>query len=247
MKETEAQVLKITNVRKVFGKLAAVDVVSLGIKKGEILALIGPNGAGKTTLIKTVTGLYPPTAGKIEINGFDVWKQPVQAKKGMGYIPDEPWTYPYLTAREFLELNIKLREMETTFGHEQINRYAKLYGIEALLDGRMADFSRGNKQKVVIVAALIHKPQLLVIDEPIVGLDTSSQEITKKLLTDFTAKGGSVLVCTHTLPLVQAIASRVAILNQGKLLCEGTIKDLITTYHKQGKSLEEIYLALTDV
>jgi len=237
--------LDIHNLGKNFGKLEAVKGVTIKVETGEIYTLIGPNGAGKTTLVKTLTGLIPPTTGEVEILGLNVWTQPVPAKRLLGYIPDEPWVYPYFSAREFLELTGDLHGLARHETEKRIKELSRLYQIETLLDGNFSDFSRGNKQKTVIVAALIHQPKVLVIDEPIVGLDTQSQHITKDLLLKFAHEGGAVFLCTHTLSIAEAIADRIGILHHGRLVAEGTLKEIKHQANIKQGGLEAVYLQLT--
>jgi ABC-2 type transport system ATP-binding protein len=239
--------LELANLEKSFGVVKAVRDVSFKINPGEIYALIGPNGAGKTTIVKMVTGLIEPNSGIVQVLGINAWVDPIHAKRLLGYIPDEPFVYNYLSAREFLELTGDLHGISREEIKTRIEELAKLYQLDELLDSAFADFSRGNKQKATIVAAMLHRPKLLVIDEPIVGLDTQSQLVTKKLLTDFAKKGGIVFLCTHTLPVAQEIANRIGILKEGKLIAEGTLAELryqAGTHHNQ---LEEIYLKLTRI
>lgn len=238
-------VIELHKVHKKFGSVHAVSDVASSINKGEIYALIGPNGAGKTTIIKMITGLLAPTSGSIRIFGNDIVKDPVGAKKHIGYIPDDPFVYNYLTGREFLELTGDLYNMERKDTEERIKKLLPIYNLEGIIDGFFSDFSRGNKQKTVIIARLLHSPDVLIIDEPIVGLDVQSQKITKKLFTDFVKNGGSIFLCTHTLSVAQEIADRIGILKEGKLLREGTLSELRLFSKKSDATLEDLYLRIT--
>ncbi|MCH7951894.1 ABC transporter ATP-binding protein [Patescibacteria group bacterium] len=237
--------IKIVNVNKRFTNVHAVRDLTLSVKTGEIFALIGPNGAGKTTTVKMITGLIAPTSGRIWVLGKDVAADPVQAKKELGYIPDDPFVYDYLTGREFLQLTgdlFGLRRQET---NTRIKKLLKLFNLESVIDGRFTDYSRGNKQKTIIIANVLHQPKVLVIDEPVLGLDVQSQKVTKKLFRDFAKDGGSILLCTHTLSVAQEIADRIGIIKEGELVEEGSLRDLRTKAHKTEASLEELYLKAT--
>lgn len=239
----KAGMIKIFNLTKKFGQLTAVDNLSLEIKKGEIFGFIGPNGAGKTTTIKMLTGVLAPTAGKIEIGGYDIQKEPVKAKQLIGYIPDDPYVYPELTGREFLWLVGRLFRVENL--EKKINKLLPLYRIETTVDGPFKDYSRGNKQKVTILAALLHDPKVLVIDEPILGLDPWSAQVTIKLFKKFVREGGTIFVSTHTLSVAEKICNRIGVIDKSKLIFEGSIKKLEKAVHEKEKDLERLYLKLT--
>ena len=237
--------IELNSVHKRFGSVHAVSGVTLSVNKGEIYALIGPNGAGKTTIIKMITGLLAPTLGVIRIFGKDIIKDSVGAKKHIGYIPDDPFVYSYLTGREFLQLTGDLYNIKRRVTEERIKKLLAIYNLEGIIDGFFSDFSRGNKQKTIIIAQLLHKPEILVIDEPIVGLDVQSQKITKKLFIDFVKNGGSIFLCTHTLSVAQEIAGRIGVLKEGKILAEGTLGQLRLFSKKSDATLEELYLRFT--
>lgn len=235
--------IKTSNLTKKFGKLVAVNKLNLTVKKGEIFGFIGPNGAGKTTTIKMLTGVLAPTEGKIEIGGFDIQKEPVKAKQLIGYIPDDPYVYPELSGREFLWLMGKLFKVEDL--ERKIKKLLPIYKIEKIVDGPFKDYSRGNKQKLTILAALLHQPRALIIDEPILGLDPWSAQETIKVFQGFAKKGGTIFVSTHTLSVAEKICSRIGVIDEGKLIFEGSIGQLEKRVHEEGKDLEELYLKLT--
>jgi ABC-2 type transport system ATP-binding protein len=235
--------IKVFNLTKKFGKLVAVNKLNLEVKKGEIFGFIGPNGAGKTTTIKMLTGVLAPTGGRIEIGGFDIQKEPVKAKQLTGYIPDDPYVYPELSGREFLWLMGKLFEVEGL--EEKIKKLLPIYKIEKIVDGPFKEYSRGNKQKLTILAALLHEPKVLVIDEPILGLDPWSAQETIKIFQNFAKKGGTIFVSTHTLGVAEKICHRIGVIDEGKLIFEGTTNQLEKAVHEEGKDLEELYLKLT--
>lgn len=237
--------ITLTSVTKKFGDSIAVDNLSLKLNKGEIYCLIGPNGSGKTTTIKMVTGLYLPTKGQIEVGGFDITKNPAQAKSLFGYIPDEPFIWPKLTGLEFLYFVGSVFGMDKEKMESRINSFLEIFEIGGVLDGRVEDFSRGTKQKLTIIAAFLHNPKILIIDEPIVGLDPQSAKISLTLFEKFAKKGGSILLATHTLSAAERIGHRFGLLKKGKLVEEGTLDQLVKTAGLKAVNLEEIYLKLT--
>lgn len=237
--------LELRNVSKNFGSTQAVVDLSISVKTGETYALIGPNGAGKTTTVKLITGLLLPTGGTIAIFGKNIETEPVAIKKDLGYIPDDPFVYDYLTGREFLEFVGDLYGLSRKETKERLKALLSLYNLESVVDGRFADYSRGNKQKTVIIAAFLHQPKLLVIDEPVVGLDVQSQNVTLRLLKDFAKKGGSVFLSTHTLSVAQILADRIGILREGRMVEEGTLASLRLKAKKAQANLEELYLGVT--
>lgn len=238
--------IELKNLTKKFGGLTAVDNLSLSISAGEIYGFIGPNGAGKTTTIKILAGLLLPTSGEASINGFNIAQKPEQAKKSIGYIPDDPYVYERMTGYEFLHFIGELWGMREQERVERIETGKNIFPLAGVLDGYMENYSRGNKQKTVILAALLHRPKTLLIDEPIVGLDPESATTAKRLFRDFAKKeGGAVFLTTHTLSVAEEICDRVGIIKGGKLIAEGTLKELHAKAGEAAKTLEEMYLALT--
>lgn len=238
--------LSVKNVTKQFHQTMAVDDVSFEIKSGEIFSLIGPNGSGKTTIIKMIAGLLQPTKGSITVNEHDIVKDPIKAKSVVGYIPDEPAVWPAMTGEEFLHLSGSLYGVDEDARGKRMHELLSKFHLEGIEHGYFEDYSRGNKQKYTIVAALLHNPKLLLIDEPIVGLDPVSAEVATEMFADFTQEGGSVLLVTHTLYVAQKIARRVGVLKEGKLVTTGTMDEL----RQQGNldaqaSLDDVYKALT--
>lgn len=237
--------LELKKVSKNFGSKKAVDNISFSIREGEILSLIGPNGSGKTTIIKMITGLLEPSDGEVLVNGLDVTKESEKSKEQIGYIPDDPTIWPFMTGEEFIYFtgaiyNIPLDEREKSLPGllEKFN----LAGVEKEY---FEDYSRGNKQKFSILAALSHRPKLLLVDEPIVGLDPLSAVIAKKEFVQFAKEGGAVMLVTHTLPVAEEISDRIGVLDKGSLIALDTLSNL----RKQAglgekSSLEEIYQKL---
>jgi ABC-2 type transport system ATP-binding protein len=237
--------IDLQKVNKKFTKVHAVRDLSLSVKTGEIYALIGPNGAGKTTTIKMITGLLAPTSGEIKVLGKDVLKDPIGAKKDLGYIPDDPFVYNYLTGREFLQFTGALYGLNRKEIDLKLEKLLKVFNLESVIDGLFSEYSRGNKQKTIILANLLHEPKVLVIDEPILGLDVQSQKVTKKLFMNFTKEKGSIFLCTHTLSVAQELSDRIGIIKEGELVEEGTLSELRSKAHEDKASLEELYLNIT--
>lgn len=238
--------LKIKSLTKAFGDKMAVRDVSFQIKPGEIFALIGPNGSGKTTIIKTVAGLLKPTSGEVIVCNQNVVDHPENAKACLGYIPDDPYIWPTMTGNEFLHFVGALYGMAEKDRTDKIKELLPVFNIDQIKDEYFEDYSRGNKQKFSIIAALLHEPKVLLVDEPIVGLDPDSAIIAKSLFLSFTKKGGAVLLVTHTLSVAQEIAHQIGILKSGSLIASGDVRQLSAKASlKKGASLEDIYLTLT--
>ncbi len=221
------------NLSKNFGPIKAVDKISLGIKKGEIYALIGPNGAGKTTLIKMLVGLLPASSGKACIAGHNIATSPLEAKKKFGYLPDNPSVYDYLTGYEFLQLTGSLSGLSQEVITKRTHELSKIFPNENILNQKMGNYSRGNRQKVGFLASIMAPHEALIIDEPIVGLDPQSITIFGAYLTKFAALGGSILLATHTLSFAQKYAHRVGLMQDGKLVEEKFVSKI---------NLEKLYM-----
>lgn len=237
--------LQIKNLTKKFGRKTAVNNVSLDLKAGEVFCLIGPNGSGKTTLVKSIAGLLQPSSGEIIVERFNVAKNPEQAKSLIGYIPDEPTVWSSVTGEEFLLIVGALYGLTAQQKHDRIPSLLSIFGLSGIEQDYFEDYSRGNKQKFSILAALLHQPKLLLVDEPIVGLDPGSAEIAKIQFKEFAKKGNTVFMVTHTLTVAQEIADRIGFLENGQLKAVGTLAEL---RQKAGlmptSSLEEIYKKL---
>lgn len=239
-------VLDINSVTKSFGKLDAVSDLSLVVRPGEVYGLIGPNGSGKTTTLNLVAGLYRPTLGRVTIQGYDIVAEPTNAKQHIGYVPDDPSAFARLTGREFLGLVGELFKMDRRERDEKIDLLLGEFKIHGLADGLYGNYSRGTKQKFSFIAALLHEPALLLIDEPMVGLDPASALTTKKLIRNFADSGGAVLLCAHTLTVAEDICNRFGVLVAGKLVAEGEKSVLMKQADLRSGSLEDIYISLTE-
>jgi ABC-2 type transport system ATP-binding protein len=226
--------LDIKGVSKRFDGTAAVKNISLHLHPGEIYGLIGPNGSGKTTTLKMVAGLYRPDKGNTVAS-------PTAAKKHIGFVPDDPSAYDRLTGREFLQFVGELFGMDRPSRDEQIETLLAQYHLQRLADGQFERYSRGTKQ---ILAALLHAPSLLLIDEPMVGLDPESARVTVRLLREFAHRGGSVLVSSHTLPVAEELCHRFGVLVEGRIVAEGRLAALRQEAGLASGDLESCYLRL---
>ncbi len=238
--------LSLDGLSKRFGPHLAVDALTLRVERGEIYGLIGPNGSGKTTTVKMVTGLYRPSTGRILVDGIDLAVAPEAAKHRMGYIPDEPFVYEKMSGREFLHLVGELYGVPQPEQSRKIEEFLALYPIGEVVDQYVESYSRGNKQKIAIMASLLHGPSLLIVDEPIVGLDPESAIRTRELLKRFAAEGGAILLCTHSLAFAEAVCDRVGLLYDGRLIRGGTLDALRAMAGLPAASLEALYLHFSD-
>ena len=232
--------IEIRDLTKRYGDFTAVDGLSLTAAPGEIFGFLGPNGAGKTTTIRIVAGLSLPTTGQVWVNGVDVVAEPVRAKAVLGYVPDRPYLYEKLTGRELLRFVADLYRKEW---HECERRAVELllyFGLGDWMDARIENLSHGMKQKLVLVAALVHDPSVLVIDEPMVGLDALAQRQVRELFRRLAGEGKTLFLTTHTLSVAEAVCDRIAIINRGRIVASGTTAEL-----KKDAALEDAFLALT--
>lgn len=234
--------LSIKNLSKKFGGKVAVHNVSFDINKGEIFSLIGPNSSGKTTIVKSIVGLLQPTNGTITVEDHNVVSSPLKAKQIIGYIPDEPSIWNHMTGEEFLYFTQALFGVDEKARIKNLPKLLATFNLQGLEKQYFEEYSRGNKQKFSITAAMSHSPKLLLVDEPIVGLDPTGAEIAKKLFVEYARSGGSVLLVTHTLPVAQEISDRIGFLKDGTLVAIGTLKELREQAHLDADApLEEIY------
>jgi ABC-2 type transport system ATP-binding protein len=238
--------LIVENIHKRFGGTEAVDGVGFSVQPGEIVALIGPNGSGKTTTVKVIAGLLQPDQGRILIAGTDMVLEPLGAKQGLGYVPDDPNVWSGMTGEEFLHFTGALYGVPEKARSKRIAHLLEQFDLGGIERNYFEDYSRGNKQKFTIMAALLHEPKVLLVDEPIVGLDPGSVVVAKRLFKEFANKGGSLLLVTHTLPVAQELADKIGILLYSKLVAFGTMAELRVAAHIDAKgSLEDIYNAMT--
>ncbi|MGM0438848.1 MAG: ABC transporter ATP-binding protein [Patescibacteria group bacterium] len=233
--------LEIKKLTKKFGNFTAVEDVNLEVKEGEFFSIIGPNGSGKTTIIKNILGLLHPTRGDVLVGNESVNKNPQLTKRKIGYIPDEPKIWSHITGEEFLYFSGSLYGMSKKEIQEKVPKLLNYFNLKSIEKKYFENYSRGNKQKFSILSALLHEPDLILVDEPIVGLDPESAEIAMKLLSDFASEGGSIFMATHTLPVAQEYSSRVGVLHKGKLVETGSVDELRKKMNNEKASLLEIY------
>lgn len=231
-------------VRKAFGADPAVDGLDLRIPRGTFYAFLGPNGAGKTTSLRMLAGLLRPDSGTTRIFGVDVQREPERAKRPLAYVPDEPLLYAKLTPIEFLEYVATLWSVRRSVARERAERLLDELDLADRATTRIEGFSRGMKQKVALAAALIHEPDLLMLDEPLTGLDAGAARQIKDRLHAYVAGGGTVLLTTHTLEIAERLAQRIGILVRGKLRAEGTLDELRQATELPGAPLEDVFLKL---
>lgn len=237
--------IELKNLTKKFGSFTAVDDVSLQIPSGEFFGFLGPNGAGKTTTIKMMTGLFTPTSGQIIINGYDVVKQPLEAKATFGYIPDHPYLYDKLTGREFIYYVGGLYRMKKEELKESVERVIDLLEIASWVDKRTEEYSQGMRQRVTFAAAFVHNPKTIIIDEPMVGLDPRSARIVKDTLKQKAQEGVSIFMSTHILEMVEELCDRIAIIHKGKIIFLDTKENLHIHKSRYDGKLESVFLELT--
>ena len=236
--------IELRDVTKRFGQKVAVDGLSLHVGRGEIFAFLGPNGAGKTTTIKLVAGLLRPDSGSVRVSGHDTSRDGRLAKAELAYVPDQPFLYDKLTGREFLGFVSEMYRVSPGVAKERTDELVRQFDMGDFLDQLTEGYSHGMKQRTVLAAALLHKPQVLLIDEPMVGLDPKTVRLVKNKFVELAQSGRSVFMSTHTLEVAEAVADRIGIIHHGRLIAAGTLSDLRRRGVEQA-SLEEIFLTLT--
>ncbi|MFX1253381.1 MAG: ABC transporter ATP-binding protein [Promethearchaeota archaeon] len=242
----QEEVLIVQDLHKYYGTLKAVNGLTLRIRKGEIYGLLGPNGSGKTTTIKSILGLLTLQSGSISILGVNPLVFPEKAKKNIGYVAEEPSLYESMTPKELLNFIASIRQLDPVQASRNAEEYLRSLDALRYYNTFIGGLSQGNKQKIQIIAALLHEPQLLILDEPLSGLDARSAHVLKKMFQIHIEKGGSILLSTHIMEQAQLLCSRIGIINEGKMVAEGTLEELQTQAHSTGATLEEIFLQLTD-
>ncbi len=237
--------IRLSNVSKDYGRKTAVRDLTLDIPGGELFAFLGPNGAGKTTTIKMIAGLLRPTRGEISVCGFDVQRDYIEAKRLMAYVPDQPYLYDKLSGFEFLEF---IGEMYGLGREERRRECARLSGgfdMDGYLDTLTESYSHGMKQRVVLAGTLLHKPKVMVVDEPLVGLDPHTSRLVKQIFRDQARAGTTIFMSTHVISIAEDVADRVGIILEGKVVALGTVADLRRQANHDGK-LEDEFFKITE-
>ncbi len=234
--------IELRGVTKAFGAKRAVDHLDLDVRAGELFAFLGPNGAGKTTTIKMVCGLLTPSSGSVRVGGFPASSQ--EARRVIAYVPDQPFLYDKLTGREFLKFVVEMYGMEPSYASRRIAELIETFEMDEFIDELCENYSHGMKQRVVFVSALVHDPKVLIVDEPLVGLDPRSGRIVKDMFLAQTRAGVAVLMSTHLLSIAEELADTIGIIDHGRMLARGTLPELRREFRAEG-SLEQMFLRLT--
>jgi ABC-2 type transport system ATP-binding protein len=240
-----AAAVSLTGVRRTFGASVAVDRMDIHVRPGELYALLGPNGAGKTTTLRMIAGLLRPDAGTIRIFGIDALADPITAKRITAWLPDEPMLYDKLTPLEYLELVAGLWQVPPADAERKAGELIDILDLGPHRHQRCEGFSRGMKQKVALAGALIHDPQLIMLDEPLTGIDAAIARQVKELLTARVRAGATIILTTHILEVAERLADRIGIVHRGRLAVEGTLGELKDAAGRGSSTLEDVFLALT--
>jgi len=237
--------IELVHVTKRFGDFVAVENLSLAVPQGEFFGFLGPNGAGKTTTIKMMAGLFSPTTGTIMIDGHDTVREPMDAKKSLSYVPDQPFLYDKLTGREFLYFVAGLFRLDKRLAHRKIAELIEKFEIGEWIDKRTEEYSQGMRQRVTIGAAVLHDPRTIIIDEPMIGLDPRSARIVKDALKARSREGTTIFMSTHSLEIVEELCDRVGIVKDGKLIFVDTLDRLQQYKSKYDGKIESVFIELT--
>ena len=235
--------IKIENLTKRFDKVEAVKDLNLEIPKGEIFGFLGPNGAGKTTTIRLLSGIIKPTSGRVSIAGYDIEEAPQEAKQRIGLLPDRPFIYPKLTGREFVDFVTRVYNLDIDEREEKISEYFNMFEIKEWEDVLIENYSHGMQQKLLLISIFIRQPEVVLMDEPMVGLDPRSARILKKMIGRFAKNGVTFFISTHTLEIAEKICQRIGIINHGELVTVGTEEELREKIKAEG-DLENIFIRL---
>jgi len=238
--------IELKNLTKKFGNVVAVNRLNLSVSKGEIFGFIGPNGAGKTTTLRMMGGVLVPTEGSVTIDGLNIAREPERAKKGIGFIPDRPFLYEKLTGMEFLRFTADLYGVEDGLFREKSEEILRKFLLYDWRDELIESYSHGMKQRLVISAAILHDPKVIVVDEPMVGLDPAGMNMVKGLFRDLAKKGTTFFMSTHTLAVAEDVCDRIGIIHKGVLIATGTIEELKRKAQVREGDLEKVFLILTE-
>ena len=237
--------IRIINLRKQYGRLAAVDNLNIEVAPGEIFGFLGPNGAGKTTTIRVMMGILRASSGRVILGGHDVEQEPQQAKAIAGFIPDRPFIYEKLSGKEFLTFIAKLHRMESARLRRRIDELLEYFELANWQDELVEGFSHGMKQRLVLCAALVHEPRILIVDEPMVGLDPKGARTIKDLFRSLAKNGTTVFLSTHSIRVAEEVCHRIGIIQKGHLIASGTMADIYRLTRGHDSNLEDVFLELT--
>jgi ABC-2 type transport system ATP-binding protein len=245
MTASSVSAVELRSIVKRYGEILAVDNVDLSIKSAEVFGLLGPNGSGKSTTLKMLLGLVQPDSGSVNVLGIDVQKDPVAVKRLVGYVPESPRLYEFLTGIEYLDFIGDVYGMQTGEKKARINEYLKALELEGREGDMISSYSEGMKQKIALISAFLHRPKLLILDEPLSGLDPRSARIVKDFLHELKGQGVTTIMSTHVLEIAQALCDRIAIMYHGRLLALGSMDELRRMAKLPDSGLEDIFLKLT--
>ena len=237
--------IRLKDLTKRYGKFTAVDGITLDVPRGELFGLLGPNGAGKTTTMRMIAGILRPTSGSVHVDDVDLLRHPLEAKARIGFIPDRPFVYDKLTGGEFLRFAAALYGQDGAAVERRIDELLEIFDLAAWKHELTESYSHGMRQKLIICGALVHRPALIIVDEPMVGLDPKSARLLKDLFRQFVDLGGTVLMSTHTLEVAEIMCDRIAIVFRGRIAAQGTMAEMRQQTESGDMSLEDLFLKLT--
>jgi ABC-2 type transport system ATP-binding protein len=237
--------ITLTHLTKRYGGFTAVNAIDLDVPAGELFGFLGPNGAGKTTTLRMIAGILRPTSGSVHIGGVDISADPIAAKSKLGFIPDRPFIYEKLTGAEFLRFVAGLYDQEGAQVEHRARELLALFDLEEWRDELVESYSHGMRQKLIISSAFVHRPEVIVVDEPMVGLDPKAARILKDLFREYTRRGHTIMMSTHTLEVAETLCDRIAIVQAGKIRACGSMAELRAGAQSGATGLEEIFLRLT--
>ena len=237
--------ISLSALTKKYGKFVAVDHIDLEVPRGQLFGFLGPNGAGKTTTLRMIAGILQPSSGSVRLGGYDVAKEPMQAKSRLGFIPDRPYIYEKLTGAEFLRFVAGLYGYTGAELEHRIAELLELFDLSEWTDSVVESYSHGMRQKLIISSAFVHKPEVIIVDEPMVGLDPKAARILKDLFREYVQRGNTIMMSTHTLEVAESLCDRIAIIQAGKIRAIGTMDELRKDATSGATGLEEIFLRLT--
>jgi ABC-2 type transport system ATP-binding protein len=237
--------VELQKVAKRYADIVAVDYVDLNVKSGEVFGILGPNGSGKSTTLKMILGLIKPDSGSVKVLGINAEEDPVAVKKLVGYVPEDLHLYEFLTGLEYIDFVGDIYGLVSSEKKTRIEEYLQAFDLEGREGDMINSYSQGMKQKIALISAFLHKPKLLILDEPLAGLDPKSARIVKDLLRELAAHGVTTIMSTHILEIAQAMCDRITIMYEGRLLALGNIEELRQKAQLPGSNLEDIFLKLT--